>query len=114
MFEYSDSDGEWDSAALYDEWDWEDDDQARRQSFERKMTNATHQSEIEESGGVWEIAGKITAQFLEEIQSTDEDSDDDDQRGRDQSFSYDSAKGGDPDLYQLNMTKSNSSVISDF
>jgi len=41
MFEYSDSDGEWDSAALHDEWDWEDDDQARRQSFERKMTNAT-------------------------------------------------------------------------
>ena len=41
MFEYSDSDGEWDSAELYDEWDWEDEDPARRQSFERKMTNAT-------------------------------------------------------------------------
>ena len=51
-----------------DELEWQNNLQARRESFERKMDMTTSRESITNRGGRWDTAGQLTAQFLQELE----------------------------------------------
>ena len=53
--------------------EWLDDTQARRDSFERKMDAKTARDSLQQREAEWIVAGKITQQFLTEIEVHYED-----------------------------------------
>ena len=62
-FTESSSDGD-EIVLEVDEFQWQNDDIARRESFERKMDRSTSRESITNRGGRWDTAGQLTAQFL--------------------------------------------------